>query len=353
MFESEKELRWIRLLLTIIAIPVVVIILKTLKAIFIPLIFAIFLSFVFAPLNAYLSKRKIPMVVTFLILLVIIVAFFAVLSFIVYAASNSLILGFPKYQEKFYQTTMETWQGFQSWLTQTNLALGNLSLIDISKLLSPSGFSITKTVTDTMGTFMNVLWNLFLTLVFLMFIVGGSVKLEKRLTQVLSSDRKSQTISMLYNIQSQMQKYLFTKTLISLATAIVGAILMLFFGVDFVLVVGIMLFVLNFIPNIGSIIASLLPMLICLLQYGFGGRLVIFSVCMIGTQMLFGNIIEPKIQGNGLNLTPIMVLISLIFWGWLWGIVGMIFAVPITSGINIILKQLDEKNIISAIISGN
>ncbi|MCB5264014.1 MAG: AI-2E family transporter, partial [Candidatus Cloacimonadaceae bacterium] len=70
------------------------------------------------------------------------------------------------------------------------------------------------------------------------------------------------------------------------------------------------------------------------------------------TQMLFGNVLEPKIQGENLNLSPIMVLVSLIFWGWVWGIVGMVLAVPITSAINIILIQIDEKNLVSAIISG-
>jgi predicted PurR-regulated permease PerM len=69
------------------------------------------------------------------------------------------------------------------------------------------------------------------------------------------------------------------------------------------------------------------------------------------TQMLFGNVIEPKVQGDRMNLSPIMVLISLIFWAWVWGIVGMVLAVPITSAINIMLIQIDDKNLISAIIS--
>lgn len=155
------------------------------------------------------------------------------------------------------------------------------------------------------------------------------------------------------SISQQIQKYLVTKTLISLATAIVGAILMLAFGVDFVIVCTLLLFAFNFIPNIGSIIASILPILICLLEYGLGWRVIGFGILITATQMLFGNILEPKIQGDRLNLTPIMVLISLIFWGWLWGIVGMVFAVPITSAINIVLLQIDPDNVISAIISSS
>ncbi|MDZ4183238.1 MAG: AI-2E family transporter, partial [Candidatus Cloacimonadaceae bacterium] len=256
MSDQQKETTWIRMLLTIIAIPVIVIILKTLKAIFIPLIFAIFLSFVFAPLNAFLKKRKIPIAVNYLIMLVIILAFFTVLLFIIYAATNSIIMGFPKYEQRLMQTVMQSSEDIQQWMEKTNLALANVPMFDITSMLSPGSFSITRTVSNTMSTFMNVMFNLFLTLVFMMFIVGGSGKLEERLTKVLSSDRKLQTLSTLVNIRSQIQNYLLTKTVISLATAIVGAILMLIFGVDFVLVIAILLFVLNFIPNIGSIVAS-------------------------------------------------------------------------------------------------
>ncbi|HCX60144.1 MAG TPA: AI-2E family transporter, partial [Candidatus Cloacimonas sp.] len=85
---------------------------------------------------------------------------------------------------------------------------------------------------------------------------------------------------------------------------------------------------------------------------GLDFRTLSFAVLIIATQMLFGNVLEPKIQGENLNLSPIMVLVSLIFWGWVWGIVGMVLAVPITSAINIILIQVDEKNLVSAIISG-
>ncbi|HQQ68439.1 MAG TPA: AI-2E family transporter, partial [Candidatus Cloacimonadota bacterium] len=112
-----------------------------------------------------------------------------------------------------------------------------------------------------------------------------------------------------------------------------------------------LLFVLNFIPHIGSIIASGIPMIICYMQSGMDIRTISFSLLIIMTQMLFGNVIEPKVQGYRLNLSPIMVLISLIFWAWVWGIVGMVLAVPITSAINIMLIQIDEKNLISAIIS--
>ena len=158
-------------------------------------------------------------------------------------------------------------------------------------------------------------------------------------------------MGMITRIQTQIQKYFINKSLISLMTAAVGMAIIWLFGVDFVIVSGLLIFVLNFIPNIGSIIATLFPILVCLLQYGLGIRLVFVAALLTSTQMFFGNYFEPRLMGDRLNLTPIMILISLVFWGYVWGIVGMVLAVPISSAINIILKQVDEKGVILAIIS--
>jgi predicted PurR-regulated permease PerM len=185
-----------------------------------------------------------------------------------------------------------------------------------------------------------------------MFIVAQDGSLAKRLNTVLSEDDLKRTETTLGNIQQQIQRYLLTKTVISLCTAILSMILMMMYGVDFVLVCGILVFIMNFIPNIGSIISTGIPILISFLQSGLDLRTISFSILLIATEMLFGNVLEPKIQGQKMNLSPIMVLVSLIFWGWVWGIVGMVLAVPITSAINIVLIQIDEKNLVSAVISG-
>ncbi|MDY0152074.1 MAG: AI-2E family transporter [Candidatus Cloacimonas sp.] len=352
MIEANKELRWIRILLIIITLPVVVIILKALKMIFIPLIFAIFLSFVFAPLTAFLKKRHIPLWLILLITLVIIACFFSLIVLIVYAASNSLITGLPRYQLRFEQLMVDGTTLFTDLAKRMAIATESIPLFDLNQLFSAGSVSIPKIIGNTMNTFMVIAWNFFLILVFMIFILLEADKLQARLKKVMSHSSKQQTLETLSSIQQQIQNYLTVKTLISLATALVGMMLMLAFGVDFVLVCGILLFVMNFIPNIGSVIASAIPIIIVVLQTGFDIRLVMFSSLIVATQMLFGNILEPRFQGNKLNLTPIMVLVSLIFWGWLWGFVGMLICVPLTSGINIILKQMDPDSLISALISG-
>lgn len=346
------ELRWIRLLLMIVAIPVLVLILRTLKSIFIPLIFAVFLSFVFAPLNQFLRKKGLPIWVLMIVNLLVIAVLMTASILILSEAASSLLEGFPRYQKDLIMRMQHWVQCIEELAVKMNLALSNYTQLDVSQLLAPGGFSISKTITNVMATTMDIIWNFILIMIFLMFIVSSDNKLVDRLKRVLSPKEQKRTVKTILNIQDQIQRYLLTKTIISLATAIVGMALMLMFGVDFVLVCGIILFVLNFIPNIGSIIASAVPILICFLQSGLDLRTIFFAVLITSTQMLFGNILEPKMQGERLNLSPVMVLISLIFWGWVWGVMGMILAVPITSALNIIMIQIDEKNVFSAVISG-
>ncbi|MCB5260537.1 MAG: AI-2E family transporter [Candidatus Cloacimonetes bacterium] len=349
---SNKELRWIRILLTVIAIPVIVLILRTLKSIFIPLVFAVFLSFVFAPFNRFLRKKRVHTGIIMALMLIIIILLMLGSAMLLSSAANSLVTGFPKYQTNLTIRLQGFVSSFQELSSRFDLAVGNYLQFDVAQLLSPGRFSISKAISNVMSTTVDISWNFILIVIFLMFIVAQDGSLNRRLNKVLSEDDRMRTSNTLGNIQLQIQRYLLTKTIISLCTAILGMVLMMLFKVDFVLVCGILLFVMNFIPNIGSIIASGIPILISFLQTGLDFRTITFGLLIIATQMLFGNVIEPKIHGERLNLSPIMVLVSLIFWGWVWGIVGMVLAVPITSAINIILIQLDEKNVISAIISG-
>ncbi|HOA29582.1 MAG TPA: AI-2E family transporter [Candidatus Cloacimonadota bacterium] len=348
---SEKELRLIRILLTIIAIPVVVLIFRTLKSIFIPLVFAIFLSFVFAPLTSWMRRKKIHISLVMITLLVIIIMLMLGSFLMLSAAANSLATGFPRYQSSIVMRVQEGLHHFDEISAKLDIAAAPFNRLDLSQIIAPGGFSISGAISNLMSTTIDIGWNFILIMIFLLFIVAQDGRLSSKLQKVLGDSDRLRTKDTLANIQHQIQRYLLTKTVISLLTALIGMGLMIAYGVDFVIVCGILLFVLNFIPNIGSIFASGIPMIICYMQSGLDLRTISFSLLIIMTQMLFGNVIEPKVQGDRMNLSPIMVLISLIFWAWVWGIVGMVLAVPITSAINIMLIQIDDKNLISAIIS--
>jgi len=346
-----NDLKWIRIILIIIAVPIIVIVLKELKTVFIPLIFAGFLSFLFSPMLKALSKRKVPVFVSIILVFFILLLFIALLSGVIYASYTSFVDQLPKYQEKFTQMLEGGYVWFEDTARYMNLAFEKLPLFSGAEIMPETHFSITKLLSGTMNFFGELGTYIFLILIYLLFLVAGSAKFENRIRNSLSESRSAQALATMLNIESQVQKYFINKSIISLGTALTGMLWLGLLQVDFVIISGTLLFVLNFIPNIGSIVASLFPILICLVDYGFGWRVILVAVSMLLTQITFANIIEPKFMGERMNLSPIVILISLIFWGWVWGIVGMMLAVPITSTLNIILKQIDKTNIISMVIS--
>lgn len=130
------------------------------------------------------------------------------------------------------------------------------------------------------------------------------------------------------------------KTILSLLTSILVLIVLLLFDVDFPIVWALLTFLLNFIPNIGSILASLLPILIAVLQFDSFVTVIWLSVCLVGIQFVMGNIIEPKFMGEGVDLSPVLILFALIAWGYLWGFIGMLLAVPLTVLMKIVFENI-------------
>ncbi|HEX7503100.1 MAG TPA: AI-2E family transporter, partial [Acidobacteriota bacterium] len=122
--------------------------------------------------------------------------------------------------------------------------------------------------------------------------------------------------------------------------------------VDFIIFSALLVFFLNYIPTFGSLLSTVFPALITFLRYGFCLRLVLITVGLMVMQFVMGNVIEPQIMGKRMNLSPIIILLALISWGWLWGVVGMFLAVPITSAIKIVFDSIPALKPVAAAMSG-
>jgi len=146
------------------------------------------------------------------------------------------------------------------------------------------------------------------------------------------------------DITEQIQKYIITKFLISLTLGFLIGIILWLYGVEFYIVWATIAVLLNFIPNIGSIIGVALPALMTLIQYESVGYALLVTATIIVVQNIIGNIIEPQIFGNRLGLNPLIILFSLMVWGYLWGIVGMFLSVPLTAVLKIIISNSSSKN---------
>ena len=352
--KEDNSLKAIKFSTAIIAITIIVLILKTLKTIFIPLMFALFFSFLLSPPYRFMVKKRVPRVVALLLLSIVVVGLVYLLVSLTYFGLLSFVNEFPKYenilQNRFVETLNNLDIPFEAAVSDLGLFLKG---IDWGQLWDR--FSISRVISSTMGTFTDFIVILLLSLVFLLFILTGKDKMIKALDKTASQDNIGQSgmsFGITKRIESSIISYFYNKSLISLGTAVIAMIFISFFGIDFVLFSGLLLFFLNFIPNFGSIIASLFPILVAVLEFGFGWQSISITIALFVIQFVFGNILEPKLLGDSLDISPIVVLISLIFWGWVWGAVGMLFAIPITSVIHLVLKQIPSAKVISVIISG-
>jgi AI-2 transport protein TqsA len=156
----------------------------------------------------------------------------------------------------------------------------------------------------------------------------------------LGDGRAGRVRSMLEAINGQVRKYLVIKTAMSLVNGLMVWIVLALFGVDFAALFGLLAFLLNFIPSIGSLLATALRVGFAFFQFGTFWTPLWILVVTVSLDTVMGSFLEPKIMGKGLGLSPLLVFFSLLFWGWLWGIPGMILSVPLTAVVKIVCQNI-------------
>ena len=312
-----------------------------------PFFVAVFLSILLDPLVEWLRKIKIPKGLAVLIVLLLTFAFLFLLGLVVYASFTSFSNELPKYEAKFSAMFQNILQWFNIPLEDLNSYLNN---VDWRRAIT--GLSLPSYISSGIGSFFQFLANVFIVLLFMIYILLGRDSFYDRVRRAFEFQGTDRVMVTVKNINDQIQEYLIVKTIISLLTGILATVVLLAFGVDFALVWGMLIFLLNFIPNIGSTIATIPPILLALLQFDSFMRPLWVAISLLVIQMTMGNFVEPKFLGKRLDLSPLVVILFLIFWGYLWGIVGMILAVPIAATIKIVTENIKPLRPISVFMSG-
>lgn len=174
---------------------------------------------------------------------------------------------------------------------------------------------------------------------------------EKLNLMITDNSKKSKVIEIIEKIKDDIKSYFVIKTIVSFITALFSWIIMISFGLDFALFWAMLVFVLNFIPSVWSIIAVMFPALFSLVQFDWYYSFVLMTSWLVWIQVLMWNIVEPRFMWNKLNLSPLVIIISLWFWWALWGIVGMLLSVPLMVIINIILAKIPATKSIAILLS--
>ena len=212
--------------------------------------------------------------------------------------------------------------------------------------------SLMNILTSVLNSVASVLGKGLIVLFYVIFMVLETKVFENKLRAIYQDEFKyKETIKLLEKLDSSLSRYIVMKTVVSLLTGILSYIVLAIIGVDFAVFWAFLIFLLNYIPTIGSLIATIFPALMALLQEGNFSH-AFWVIAGVGAiQILVGNFIEPKVMGNSLNISSLVVILSLVIWGSLWGIIGMIIAVPITVIMIIIMAQFPNSRKFAIILS--
>ena len=335
-------------LLGIIAVFVFGVILRELRVVLLPFVIAILLSNVFSPIVTWLRQRRVPTIFSLFLVLLSFSLIVFLMSLILVASVESFVQEVPKYEEILRSRASQYFEDVQEPLLDLHLIDEKLDWRDFI----PSFGSMTAAIGKGLGSILNIVSYVFLILLFMLFMLAESGDLTRRLYRAFPDKQAAHIARIVANIDGQVQQYLLTKTLISMGTGFFTSIVLWLLGVDFALMWGFLAFLLNFIPNVGSIVATILPFFLSLLQFEAFTIPILVLVLLGGVQVTMGNFVEPKVMAFSLNLSALVILVSLIFWGWLWGIWGMILAVPITATLKIVCENIEALHPVAVLMSG-
>ena len=337
----EKRVRKVKVtetclvLLTIFAVGFV---LSRAERVAIPLTLAFILTLLLYPVVKAGAPYRIPPIVMVVVILVCFIAIFAPLGVFLNARLQSTLALLPVYHGR----------------------LVNLGRTFLQKYQVPSAFWDSINWYNTMGRYLgnmtgflfNWLGNLAMVMVFLIFMLLESPYMENRLNTAFTGENGETVARVSDKVVSQISKYLRTLSVISFSTGMCvwGALWLI--GVDFAIMWGVLAFVLNFIPTLGSIVASVPPILVALVQhYPNPTPAVLTFLALLAIQFTIGNILTPKIMGDTLDLSPVIILVSLMFWGIIWGVVGALLSVPIAVMIKIICENVTALDFVAVLMS--
>jgi predicted PurR-regulated permease PerM len=343
-----RDSKIILILLAILTFLALGFVLNLLQAILIPLVVAIFLFQIFTPLMTALRARRVPPSLAIVLVLIVVSAVLLLSSWILYSTLSSFSDSLPHYQQRLTEGLDHASARLVATIPRLR---GPITRFRWEEALELS--SITSMAAAGLGSFLVFFSDLVLILLFLVFLLLGSESFPLKLGRALNSRHAERLAEVMHNIEEQVRRYLLTKTLINLGNGTVVAILFASFGVDFPLLWGFLTFLAHYIPQIGGVLSVGLPTVFLLLQFDSVGWALFVAALNLAVQFIIGNVVEPEVMGERLDLSPMLVLLSLIFWGWLWGPWGMVLAVPITATLRIVCENVGPLHPIAVLMSAS
>ena len=331
MVDINKEQDWlVRSSIIIIAVVAIGVTLIFASSILIPFVLALFIYLLVSPLlDLQILRLKIPRPIAITTTLLIVLIILTLIYILASESIQTILSTAGQYTDDFTGLVEKMLLKIEEW---------GISF-DRQEIINNVQNAILKFAKNTFGKIISFLSSVTLVSIFVIFLLIGR-------------DSKAVKKGIYGDVEKQIRRYISTKTALSLITGTLVWIILVALDLKLAAVFGMLAFMLNFIPSIGSIIATLLPIPVAVAQFQSLWPILMVILIPGAVQMTIGNIIEPKIMGKELKLHPVTILLALSFWGLLWGVIGMFLAVPMTAIIRIILMRFETLKPLGRLLAG-
>ncbi|MBI9105843.1 MAG: AI-2E family transporter [Spirochaetales bacterium] len=319
--------------LGVLSVIAIVAILKLASSVMLPMFFAILLSFTLSPVVDSLTRVHFPRALAIVLAIMILFGIGYLVALFLLSSINSFIDEAPKYYDR-----------FESILSQLAGALNTNFAMDLPENpIAEIDFTDTfiSSINAISQNFMAFVSGLVVVILSTIFLLLEAPYLQNTIAKAFPRKTGKRIVIIMRHTIKQIGRYLSMKFLVSALTGVLVWFFLQVIGMDFSLIWGVLAFILNFVPNIGSVILMAITILMGFIQFfPQPGPIVAVFISMIGVQLVVGNFFDPRLQGRRLNLSPVIIIFSLFLWGWIWGTVGMFIAIPVTAVIKIVCQNI-------------
>jgi predicted PurR-regulated permease PerM len=311
------------------------------SSILIPFFLSIFVAVMCAPPLYWLKRKGVPTPLAVLLVIAAILAIGFIIVLAIGTSLNDFSTSLPLYQERLNDKT----QLFFEWLERSGISL---SSPEAKKALDPG--AAMQMVGGILAGVKSILTKGFFILLTVIFILLEASGFPAKIKAIASDSEK--TLFYFDKFMDNLQRYMVIKTAISFCTGVAITIWLSILGVDYPVLWGLLAFLLNYIPNIGSIIAAIPPVLLATVQFDLW-KVGLVALGYLVVNIVVGSILEPRIMGRGLGISTLVVFLSLVFWGWVFGPIGMLLSVPLTMTAKIALDSNEETRWIAVLLGSD
>ena len=334
--------RWLKIGIGIIVLFLLGVFLRLARPILIPLALALLFAFAVSPVLDVLVRRKVPKTLALVLVLFLSFLVLYLIGTVFYSGGKSLASELPSYTEM-VRSFLERIDalvpdprlklGLTEWIQ--NLNIGRLGAFLVSAL----------------GPFLAFMSDLLLVFIFMIFILAGRGRLIRKIDEAFPPGQASALTKTACGIDREIQKYLAVKTLTNVLLGVLTASILAVFGVRFAAVFGVLAFLFNYVPTLGPIVSVALPALLTLfMEGGFTWKFWVVLVLLAAIHYVLDRFFERRLMAKEINLSPLLVLFSLFFGAWLWGIPGLVLAVPILTALRIVFENVPSLRFLGAMM---